>query len=197
MRTGDWNSSSWVGIDGFNVDIVSNDVVQIGVDQSVSATGEESYVAWFEWYAPDLPDSPPYIWQTNFEDFPVNPGDSLSGLVILFQGEFFGVLPLAVVFLQNETTNLSRMLTLFPPPGATASGNTVEWVMECNDGGEPFNSLPTFTPVVFTSALAVDADGNVGDPVNGDICNVADPVTGQVLTSVEVGSETVTITFIG
>ncbi len=45
---GGWNSSSWIGIDGVN----SNDVLQAGVEQQVDGSGNASYVAWFEWFAP-------------------------------------------------------------------------------------------------------------------------------------------------
>jgi hypothetical protein len=48
---GGWNSSSWLGIDGYNP-AVSNDVLQAGIEQKVSANGNASYIAWFEWFAP-------------------------------------------------------------------------------------------------------------------------------------------------
>ena len=47
--SGGWDSSSWVGIDGT---YGSNDVLQAGVQQQVSNSGDTSYVAWFEWYVP-------------------------------------------------------------------------------------------------------------------------------------------------
>ena len=52
--SGGWDSSSWVGIDGFNGTgyTGSNDVLQAGVQQFVSARGVASYVAWFEWFVP-------------------------------------------------------------------------------------------------------------------------------------------------
>jgi hypothetical protein len=51
---GGWNSSSWVGIDGFSGVgyIGSNDVLQAGVQQHVDAQGNATYVAWVEWFAP-------------------------------------------------------------------------------------------------------------------------------------------------
>ena len=71
---GGWNSSSWVGIDGFDIGLVSNDVLQAGIQQKVTANGQASYVAWFEWFAPQQPGSPPYIFQTNIANFPLSPG---------------------------------------------------------------------------------------------------------------------------
>lgn len=46
---GGWKSSSWIGIDGAYGD---NDVLQAGIEQSVDAAGNPSFVAWFEWFAP-------------------------------------------------------------------------------------------------------------------------------------------------
>ena len=45
-QEGGWNSSSWIGIDGWN----SDDVLQAGVQQRVAADGTVSYVAWYEWF---------------------------------------------------------------------------------------------------------------------------------------------------
>ena len=39
---GGWKSSSWVGIDGFDVGIVSDDVLQAGVEQYVAPGGQAS-----------------------------------------------------------------------------------------------------------------------------------------------------------
>jgi hypothetical protein len=52
---GGWNSASWVGIDGANTTdgkYSSNDVLQAGVEQRVDGSGNASYTAWFEWFAP-------------------------------------------------------------------------------------------------------------------------------------------------
>src|SRR5262245_11798603 len=55
---GDWNSSSWVGIDGT---YGSNDVLQAGIQQEVSASSVASYTPWYEWYAPKVAGSPGYV----------------------------------------------------------------------------------------------------------------------------------------
>jgi Peptidase A4 family len=70
---GGWNSSSWVGIDGFG----SDDVLQAGVQQEVDTNGNAHYVAWFEWYAPPQSDSPGYVFQTNIPNFMVSPGQTV------------------------------------------------------------------------------------------------------------------------
>ena len=63
------------------------------------------------------------------------------------------------------------------------------------DGGEPESSLPKFTPVTFTSAMACNGS-TINNPDTDDTCNV-ETSGGKVLTSVTLGSYTVTINFIG
>jgi hypothetical protein len=190
---GGWNSSSWVGLDGFDLDIVSNDVLQAGVEQSVDAQGNASFVAWFEWFAPEQSGSPGYIFQVNVPGVAVGPGQMVFCLVnyiALFPVGNFG----NVIFL-NMMTNQAFGVLLAPPPGATASGNTIEWIMEAPDGGEPISALPRFTPVVFLPALGNGANG-VADPANGDTVNIEDD-SGTLLTSVTVAPAITVIDFIG
>ena len=201
-QEGGWKSCSWVGIDGFDLgDIVSNDVLQAGVEQNVDSQGRASYYVWFEWFAPPQQGSPSYIWQTNVTNFAVSPGHQVQLHPVLW-----GFMPLGidgvpgvvgVIAFVNETTSKNFTAPLLAPPGATASGNTVEWIMEAPDGGEPTSSLPKFTPVVFSSAVASKAgEPTAGNPQNGDTVNIEN-AAGKILTSVAVGNETVTIDFIG
>ena len=177
---GGWNSSSWVGLDGA---YGSDDVLQAGVEQRVSASGVASYVAWFEWFAPPQPASPPYIFQTNITNFPVRPGDTVFCSVQYVSGHTAGD-----VFFANFTTGQRFSITLAPPPLATFSGISAEWIMEAPDGGVPASSLPTFSPVVFTDAFCCDANQMTGNPAVGDIWNVVG--FGKTLTSVTVGDIT-------
>ncbi len=190
---GGWNSSSWVGIDGY---LISTDVLQAGIQQVVNGTGHAKYVAWFEWHAPPQAGSPPYIHQTNISNFPVNHGDQISCLVQLIPAASPGNPAQGTILLTNNTTGQDFCILLDQPPGAAAQGNTVEWVMEAPDGGEPNSSLPKFTPVKFTSAFATDSGGNVGNPKNGGTFDV-ETVANKVLTKATVGNEKVTIKFIG
>jgi Peptidase A4 family len=188
---GGWNSSSWIGIDGYNLEIASNDVLQAGVQQKVDTNGKASYTAWFEWYAPPEAGSPSYIYQTNL-DIEVSPGDQIFCWVLYIPLGLFG-LKLGYIVFVNMTTGKGGAVLLAPPPGATAAGNTIEWIMEAPDGGEPTSSLPKFTPFVFSVP-----GGGSGDPNNpqiGDTLNIEN-VAGQVLTSVTVGNDTVAINFI-
>ena len=185
---GGWNSSSWLGLDGM---FTSNDVLQAGIQQKVSASGVASYIAWFEWYAPQESTSPPYIWQTNIPNFPVKPGQQVY-CSVQYSGKTAGVISFA-----NETTGEHFSITLAPPPGATFNGSSYEWIMEAPDGGEPISALPKFTPVTFTSALACSVGFTaVGNPAVADTMSI-ETTSGKVLTSVSVGTDTTTIKFIG
>jgi hypothetical protein len=211
---GGWNSSSWVGLDGAysSGPNASDDVLQAGVEQRVGSNGTASYVAWYEWFAPATPDSPGYIYQTNISGFPVSPGDTVYCAVgyaertlPIFdagtdggQRDGEGLIPITfrvgTVYFANDTTGQHFTITLDPPPGATASGGSAEWIMEAPDGGEPTASLPRFSPVTFTSAICCGAASS-GDPVNGDIWNIVGD--GTTLTSVTTADYTVTIDYAG
>jgi hypothetical protein len=191
---GGWNSSSWVGIDGFDIGIVSTDVLQAGIQQLVNqgtVFAVPIYVAWYEWFAPPENGSPPYIYQTNIPNFPVSPGEQVYCSVQYVNNNSAGY-----IYFANETTGQHFSITLAPPPGATFKGNTIEWIMEAPDGGEPTSSLPRFDPVTFTSAIGCGPGPVYGNPANGDTANV-ETTGGKVLTSVSVGNYTATIDFIG
>jgi hypothetical protein len=183
---GGWNSSSWIGLDGFSN---SNDVLQAGVQQRVNANGTTGYYAWYEWYAPAVAGSPGYIYQTNIANFPIAPGQQVY-CSVQYSGKTAGVISFA-----NEATGQHFSITLAPPPGANFSGSSYEWIMECPDYGPPHAALPKFTPVVFTTAVACGASGASANPATGDTLNMA--YNGKTLTSVTVGTDTCTIKFIG
>ena len=189
---GGWDSSSWVGIDGYDLEISSNDVLQAGVQQSVDGSGNASYIAWFEWWAPPEAGSPSYIYQTNI-NIEISPGDQILSQVIYIPLGIYGI-NLGFILFANITTGKVTAVILGPPPGATAAGNTIEWIMEAPNGGEPASSLPKFTPVVFN--FAGGAGGDPNNPQYGDTLNIQNAV-GKVLTSVTLGNDTLTINFIG
>ncbi len=185
---GGWNSSSWVGLDGY---FFTNDVLQAGVEQRVDSSGHATYVMWYEWFAPETPTSPSYIWQTNIPNILVKPGDEIYCSVQYINNKTAGS-----IYIGNATIGKYVQLTLAPPPGASFSGGSVEWIMEAPDGGEPTSSLPKFTPVTFTSALACGANSTLGNPQNANTLAIEN-ASGKLLTSTTVGSDTATITFIG
>jgi len=185
---GGWNSSSWLGLDAFEV---SDDVLQAGIQQYVSASGVATYVAWYEWYAPATPTSPGYIYQTNIGNFPVSPGQQVYCSVQYNSNKTAGT-----IYFANEATGQHFQITLAPPPGANSNGSSCEWIMEAPDGGEPRSALPKFTPVTFTTSLACGPNGVTANPATGDTLNI-ETVSGKVLTATTVGSDTATIKFVG
>jgi len=168
----DWNSSSWVGIDGT---YGSNDVLQAGVQQEVSANGAASYTPWYEWFAPKVAGSPNYIYQTNIDNMEIEPGDEV------FCGIYY-VAQRGEVLFGNTTRGHYFSIVLAPPPGASFSGNSAEWIVEAPNTGEPGTSLPRFSPVVFSTAFASAAANGYGDPATGDTTNIVG--FGSILTSV-------------
>jgi Peptidase A4 family len=187
--TGGWTSSSWVGLDGA---YTSNDVLQAGVQQQVNADGSPSYVAWYEWFAPQVPGSPPYIWQTNIANFPVSPGDTL-----FCSAQYIGSTAGHLYFFNATDPNaLPLSITLEPPPGATFDGESAEWIMECNDYGEPAQSLPAFTPVMFSGGVACGPNTPSANPISGDVFVIIG-AEGETLTDTVLGDGTVEIIFVG
>ena len=155
-----WDSSSWVGIDGT---YGSNDVLQAGVQQSVGADGSTTYVAWYEWFAPKVNGSPNYIFQTNIDNMPIEPGDEVFAGIHYQNRQGF-------VMFGNVDRGKYFSIQIAPPPGASFSGNSVEWIVEAPNTGEPSTSLPRFTTVNFTAAFGSDANSTVtADPNKGDI----------------------------
>ena len=184
---GGWNSASWIGLDGA---FDSDDVLQAGVQQLVDHNGNPQYVAWYEWFAPRQEDSPPYIFVTTIPNFAVSPGQTVYCSV-----QYVGDHAAGQVSFANEATGQHFSITLAPPPGATFSGSSAEWIMEAPDGGEPATSLPIFTPLTFTSAICCSPNGTTGNPSAGDTYNIVG--FRKVLTSVTLGLDTVTIDYAG
>jgi len=137
---------------------------------------------------------PPYIFQTNITNFNVNPGDKVFCSVQYINNQTAGQ-----IYFANDTTGEHFSVTLAPPPGATFDGNSLEWIMEAPDTGYPVAALPSFTPVQFSGAFGCTANSTVGDPQNGDTWNIVNNNVNpaQTLTSVTLGSGSVTIDFIG
>ncbi len=191
---GGWNSSSWVGIDGFSGPgyTGSNDVLQAGIQQRIDANGNISYVAWYEWFAPKQKNSPGYIYQTNIANFSVSPGQTVYCSVQYVNNTGY-------VYFANDATGEHFSITLAPPPGATFNGNSAEWIMEAPDGGETTASLPSFTPVQFSTAICCGTNAAgasvTGDPATADTVNITG--FGTTLTSVTLGPSTATIDYVG
>ena len=157
-----WDSSSWIGIDGFSID--SSDVLQAGVQHYVLQSGGSVYLPWFEWYVPqDLPGDPDYIFQTRITNFEVKPGDQVS-CNISYVGHQYGT-----VSFSNSTSGGSFSMALAPPFNASFNARSIEWIFEAPSGGWPDGAIvPDFTAVVFFNAFGCGgAVGDLVDPQSG------------------------------
>jgi len=194
-KTPGWDSSSWLGIDGYPG--YSSDVLQAGVQQYVGPSGSPSYVAWYEWYTPG-DTSPSYVNQVNITNVGIKPGDYVY-CGVAYVGSTAGYF-----IFKNERTGKHFSMTLAPPKGATFAGNTIEWIMEDPNGGEPDAALAKFTQVEFELAVGCKPGAtNLGElladttnPSNGFTVNI-ETSSDVPLTKTTLGNYTVKIDFIG
>ncbi len=189
---GGWNSSSWVGIDGFP----SNDVLQAGIQQKVDSTGIASYVAWYEWFAPN-DTSPGYVFQTNITNFGVTPGDFVDCTVQYINKGANGKYTQGQITFINRTTNESFSIVLDPPPGAQFAGNSAEWIMEAPDRGLPVAQLPLFTSVLFDDCAAYDDTYATVQPQGGSTFDIRDKNSNKLFTSARGYDNKVAIVCVG
>jgi hypothetical protein len=185
----DWTASSWIGLDGFGAGIIPNDLLHAGIERRLSAKGEASCVAWFEWYAPAQAGSPPYVYQTNVQNFAVSAGQDIF-CSVQYIGNTAGQ-----IYFANETTGQHFSITLAPPPGATFNGNSASWIAEAPQGSEASTPPPRFGPVEFTSAIACSSSGALGNPQRGETADIEDS-SGRIVTSVKVGDYAAGVDFI-
>jgi hypothetical protein len=164
---GPWQSATWVGLGGFiPVDVVSRtpgtDIIQVGIMQEISATGEVSYQAFYQWYLSNSPSSNTVVTIPNSDgpnDFSVMPGDLISGSVV-YMGEQGDFPPLALtqVNLYSDRTKQSISL-LVTQINANFTGQSSEWVMEATGPQSMLDdsTFPWFTPVEFGFPVACQA----------------------------------------
>jgi hypothetical protein len=179
-----FNSTSWVGIDGAN----SQDLLQIGVRQSVDESGP-AYYAWYEWFAPSLDGTS--IYEMKIYDVEVAAGDDIECTVFYWmdRNRTFGN-----VKLKNNRSGQIFSLNLAPPKGARCEGGSVEWVMESPNNAE--TPLPWFGKLVFTGAVGIDVAQNGIDAMGHATCYNIEK-GGQAITRTNVSSKCVTIEYLG
>jgi Peptidase A4 family len=185
-----WDSSSWIGIDGFGPD--STDVLQAGVQHYVLSTGEIVYLAWFEWYVPQhLDGEPAYVNQTTITNLAVHPGDALSCNVSYVNHQY------GTISFSNMTTGQWFSMALAPPVNASFNAQSIEWIFEAPSGGWQDGAIvPDFTDVVFTNAFGCGGGaGDLIDPQSGLklLLKEGNPLDPFVQTSVRTDTFAVTI----
>jgi Peptidase A4 family len=202
---GGWDSSSWAGIDGWT----SNDLLQAGVQQTIPGPGAKpQYTAWYQWWIAPPPHNPglglvdsngypvswlakyPYIYQTNYKNFPVAPGNQVMTAIVYRENAA------GTVQFSNITTGQTSILNLKPPPTVQFAANNAEWIMELPNGGWPNTSLPKFSQIQFGDAFATIPNcPSAGLPGNGLILNML--VNGIQVTTASANDTEVTIDFTG
>jgi hypothetical protein len=204
-QQGGWDSSSWAGIDGWT----SNDLLQAGVQQTIPGPGAKpQYTAWYQWWIAPPPHNPglglvdsngypvswlakyPYIYQTNYKNFPVAPGNQVMTAIVYRENAA------GTVQFSNITTGQTSILNLKPPPTVQFAANNAEWIMELPNGGWPNTSLPKFSQIQFGDAFATIPNcPSAGLPGNGLILNML--VNGIQVTTASANDTEVTIDFTG
>jgi hypothetical protein len=76
---GGWDSSTWIGLDGYDND----ELFQAGTMQNVDGSGNAHYSAWFEWYCPFFKTTHPDTTPANF----ALASDGEGNLFLAFRGE--------------------------------------------------------------------------------------------------------------
>jgi hypothetical protein len=153
-----WDSSSWVGIDGFAPE--SSDVLQAGIQHFVRANGEAVYRAWFEWFVPRVvPGDPDYVYPVAITNFDVLAGDAVSCNVSYVNRQY------GTISFSNLRSGAWFSISVAPPSNASFNARFIEWIFEAPGGGWSEGVVvPDFTPVVFTNAFG--CGGGAGDLVD-------------------------------
>ncbi len=174
--TGPWQSASWIGIGGFLVEggnsIAGSDIIQVGILQDISAAGEATYQAFFEWYTSASSMAVMVPNALGNGGFAVLPGDTISASV--FNDPQMNLPP--QVNLHNARTGQAFSYMLgSAPAGSDYQAVSCEWVMEATNqsltGGVSYpivddSTFPNFTPVTFHCTIACNADYAAVEPWN-------------------------------
>lgn len=165
---GRWYSFAWIGIDG------TSDVTQIGTVQYVSSDGSgkvsKSCYAVFEWW--------PNGW-TVIDNFPVNFGDTVIGLICLESTTD------AWANLLNVTTRVHVSFDFSAPTGTSSLENQIEWVMERPGVTGESEQLPNFGEIYFDSAMGGRGLDFLADAGTDTVINMVEDGVTVATTTVE------------
>ena len=135
------------------------------------------FLGWFEWF--------PYS-ANDFDDISFGPGDSVTVTVIAYSTTE------GVAFITNDSNGQEVGVQIQAP--YTLCLQDAEWIVEDfeeNGGLVPFANFGTVT---FSNAVAVKTSG---EEVGTGGANEIDIYQNAVLTSVSVGSSSVTVSYVG
>ncbi len=195
---GGWETSIWIGLDGFGTD----DVLQTGITAAIDPTGATQFWTWYEWFS-EVPLG--VSLQTFLSEFPyvaeqpiamsVKPGDRVTA-VVQYVTDSSNNNPAGYISLGNNTTGQNFSIVLDQPTGAARAGATAEWIVERpgqfnSDGSITLLELPEFSPVTFNSALCC-ATNIISDPA--DTITMLDDF-GDAITSEQIISDEVIVDY--
>lgn len=171
---GKWYSFAWIGIDGSTAADGTSDVTQIGTVQYVSSDGDgnvsTSCYAVFEWW--------PNTW-TAINNFPVNSGDTVIGLICLESTTD------AWANLLNVTTGVHVSVDFSAPASRSSQENQIEWVMEHPDVTGESAELPNFGEIYFDSAMGGRGLDFLADAGTDTVINMVENNVTVATTTVE------------
>lgn len=170
----------WVGIDS------GSDILQAGITAEVDPPdflglgGGVKYYAWTEWWQDNA---------RNVKNFPVSAGEEVLIQVSVDQPN------LGYAYFHNLSTGLATSVPIPAPSGVTASGGTVEWIVEVVT-----EYLPLFNSVLFENCWAGAANEIFGLEPGGVDCEITGypgpsqfyPPPGQVFTETIVANQSST-----
>ena len=138
-QTGEFDSSSWIGIDGDG----TPQVFQAGAEQQAS-DGGTSYYCWYEWF-PNL--------EVSISNLPVGPGSAVFASLVATSPS------LGHVFLVSGSKAVS--MDVSAPAGFAIEGGSAEWIMERPSDAKliPYR-LPVFSDLTFILMSASDSNHN-------------------------------------
>jgi hypothetical protein len=194
-----WWMSTWVGLDGYQP-LNSNDILQIGIYQNIDTHGNASAWAWYEWWlANPSSNAPTYVNAQSIpsKTFQVSPGDTLIACASYVSSTAGSVMLLN----QSRSTANFFHKVLAPPQQADFNGSSAEWILEVPGGGEGNYSLPAFSPLTFTAAVACNCASDLAsaifaDPSTATLLNL-ETTSDVALTDTTAGAGTATINFVG
>jgi hypothetical protein len=166
--SGKWYSFAWIGIDGLS------DVCQIGTIQYVSRDGDghisKKCYAVHEWF--------PDTWIA-IDNFPVNFGDTMIGLICLESTTE------AWANLLNVTMGAHISFDFSAPDGFSSQENQIEWIMEHPGVKDESPQLPNFGEIYFDSAMGGRGLDFLADAGTDTVINMVEDSVTVATTTVE------------
>jgi hypothetical protein len=155
--SGIFDSSTWIGIDGFN----NGTVEQLGTEQDLF-NGLPVYRAWWEMYSSGARQPEQII-----PNMTILPGDSITASVqYITSGPYAGQFYLSMIDNSRPFDSFSIYETSAGTQSPLAERSTAEWIMEAPSVDGQIAQMPNFSTITFTNATAVidGIQGSINSP---------------------------------